>query len=130
MSKLIITIASFFGATSVILAAYGAHGLRLKVDLYASQIFEKGADYQLKHAILLLVIGILMQKYTSKLLQLSAGFIISGIIFFPGSLYLLATKSLLGIENIVPFLVPITPIGGLCFITGWVLLGIFAIKNL
>ncbi|MCO5249041.1 MAG: DUF423 domain-containing protein [Chitinophagales bacterium] len=130
MGRLIIAIASFFGATAVMLAAYGAHGLRLSVDLYSSQIFEKGTDYQLKHAILLLVIGILSLKYSSRLLQLSAGFIITGILFFPGSLYLLATQSLFNLQSIIPFLVPITPMGGMCFILGWIFLGIFAIKNL
>jgi len=52
-----------------------------------------------------------------------------GILFFSGSLYLLATRHLLGLESITPILGPITPLGGLCFIVGWIFL-LFAFKKM
>lgn len=129
MARFILTAASFLGAVAVMLGAFGAHGLKARLDSYSLDIFQKGVEYQYYHVFALLVIGILATKYSSSLLQWSANFMIAGILIFSGSLYLLGTKSLLGIESWSKFLGPITPIGGLFLIVGWMLLCIFAYKN-
>ncbi|HUH73841.1 MAG TPA: DUF423 domain-containing protein [Chitinophagales bacterium] len=129
MARFILTAASFLGAVAVMLGAFGAHGLKTRLDSYSLDIFQKGVEYQYYHVFALLVIGILATKYSSSLLQWSANFMIAGILIFSGSLYLLGTKSLLGIESWSKFLGPITPIGGLFLIVGWMLLCIFAYKN-
>ena len=129
MAKFILTAASFFGALAVMLGAFGAHGLKAKLDTYSLEIFQKGVEYQYYHVFALLAIGLLATKYSGSLLQWSANFMIAGILLFSGSLYLLATKSILGIESWTKILGPITPIGGLFLITGWILLGVFVTKN-
>lgn len=130
MAKFILSAASFLGAAAVMLGAFGAHGLKAKLDAYGLEIFQKGVEYQYYHVLALLAIGLLAVKYPGGLLQWSANFMIAGIFLFSGSLYLLASRSLLGIESWSKVLGPVTPIGGLFLITGWILLGIHVSKNL
>lgn len=130
MSKFILSTASFLGALAVVLGAFGAHGLKAKLDDYGLDIFQKGVEYQYFHVAALLAVGLLSLKYPGTMLQWSAIFFIAGITLFSGSLYLLATRSLLGIEAWSSFLGPITPLGGLCFIAGWILMGIHVLKTL
>jgi uncharacterized membrane protein YgdD (TMEM256/DUF423 family) len=129
MAKFILTTTSFLGALAVMLGAFGAHGLKARLDTYSLEIFQKGVEYQYYHVFALLAIGLLATKYSNSLLQWSANFMIAGIILFSGSLYLLGTKSLLGLESWTKVLGPITPIGGLFLIIGWILLSIFVYKN-
>lgn len=130
MAKFILTAASFFGALAVILGAFGAHGLKSKLDDYGLEIFQKGVEYQYYHVAALLAIGIISMKHPGSLLQWSANFMIAGIILFSGSLYLLATRSILGIETWSKILGPVTPIGGTFLIVGWILLGVHISKSL
>jgi len=130
MAKLIISTASFLGALAVVLGAFGAHGLKSKLDEYSIGIFQTGVSYHFIHVGVLLLIGLMATKYPGSLLQWAAISMFVGILFFSGSLYLLATRSLLGIESWSSFLGPITPIGGLFFIIGWVLMGIHVIKTM
>lgn len=117
-------IASVYGLLAVILGAFGAHALKDKLDNYQHAIFDKAVSYQFYHTIALFAVVFLATKVSSKTLWLSGSFFTAGVILFSGSLYLLATKNLLKIESLTPILGPITPIGGLCFIIGWVLLAI------
>lgn len=130
MAKWILTIASFLGAFTVVLGAFGAHGLKKRLDEYSIGIFHTGIEYQFYHVGALLVLGLLAAKYPGALLQWAAVLFLMGIVFFSGSLYLLATRSLLGIESWSGILGPITPLGGLCFIAGWILLSVHVMKNL
>lgn len=130
MAKFILSAASFFGALAVMLGAFGAHGLKSKLDQYGLEIFQKGVEYQYYHVAALLAIGLLSIKYPGPLLQWSANFMIAGIILFSGSLYLLATRSVLGIESWSKILGPVTPIGGTFLIVAWVLFGIHVAKSL
>jgi len=116
-----IRIAAISGAIAVALGAFGAHSLKAVLTPDQLQTFETGVKYQFYHTIALLVVGLLMNSFPSKTLKWSAIFFAGGIICFSGSLYLLATRSLTGIENL-SILGPITPIGGLLFILGWVFL--------
>lgn len=130
MAKIILSAASFLGALAVIIGAFGAHGLKSKLDTYSLDIFQTGVQYQYYHVFAMLSIGLLALKFPGALLQWSAVFFVLGILLFSGSLYLLATKSLLGIEAWKSVLGPITPLGGLCFIIGWVLTAVHVLKNL
>lgn len=128
MAKFILSAASFLGALAVMLGAFGAHGLKSRLDAYGLEIFQKGVEYQYYHVLALLAIGLLAVKYPGGLLQWSANFMIAGVLLFSGSLYLLAARSLLGIESWSKVLGPITPIGGTFLIIGWILLG-FHVAN-
>lgn len=103
------------------LGAFGAHALKAKMSSDQLQVFDTGVRYQLYHAFALIVVALVADKFNSSLLPWSGYLFVTGIIFFSGSLYLLSSKNLLGIEN-WNFLGPVTPLGGLCFIAGWILL--------
>ena len=130
MAKWILFTAGILGATTVTLGAFGAHALKARLDEYSIGIYRTGVEYQYYHVLALLAVGLLALKYPGGLLQWSAICFVIGMLFFSGSLYLLATRSLLGIESWGSFLGPITPLGGLFFIVGWVLLSIHVIKSL
>ncbi len=104
-------------ALSVILGAFGAHGLKNRLDAYSMSVYEKAVFYQFVHSLGILIVSVLPKTGTFS--PGSAGtvcaLLLAGIVIFSGSLYLLAVTGnrMLG---------AITPIGGVCFIVGWVLL--------
>lgn len=116
MNNKIITIAAFFGMTAIILGAFGAHALKKVLNVDQLATFETGVKYQMYHGLFLLFIGLNTQlgdKVKKTILNLT----ILGIIFFSGSIYLLATDSLNTFNfKVIGFL---TPIGGLLLITSW-----------
>jgi uncharacterized membrane protein YgdD (TMEM256/DUF423 family) len=122
MKNLFGILAAFYGMTAVMIGAFGAHALKDKLEAYQHQIFEKGVQYQFYHVAALLAVFLLGTKTDNKLLNIAGWFFTFGILFFSGSLYLLATRDLLGTQGLTPILGPITPLGGLCFIIGWALL--------
>jgi uncharacterized membrane protein YgdD (TMEM256/DUF423 family) len=71
--------------------------------------------------------GVLLQSHQNKNLTRAAQFFLAGIILFSGSLYALALTSISG--NTWHWLGPITPLGGICFLTGWVFLFLFSINK-
>lgn len=118
MEKKIISTAAFLGMTAIVLGAFGAHAL--KKFLSADQLisFETGVKYQMYHALFLLFLGpmtSISEKAKKRVFQM----IVLGIIFFSGSIYLLTTKAISGID--FKFLGIITPIGGTLLIVGWTL---------
>jgi uncharacterized membrane protein YgdD (TMEM256/DUF423 family) len=104
-------------ALAVILGAFGAHGLKGRLDEYSMSVYEKAVFYHFIHALGMLIVAILPRTGTFP--EGSAGTVcavlLAGIVIFSGSLYLLAVTGnhMLG---------AITPIGGLAFIVGWLLL--------
>ncbi len=122
----IIKFASFFAIISVAFGAFGAHALREKIDIRSLEVWETATRYQFYHVFALFIIAFLKMKSDAKILNTSARFFIYGILLFSGSLYLLATKTLFTID--LSWAGPFTPIGGLCFIIGWILLMIFSFK--
>jgi len=129
MQKTFGMIATIYGALAVALGAFAAHGLKSKLDTYQLEIFNKGVQYQFYHVFALLIVTILANKMSSSTIVYAGWSFSIGILFFSGSLYLLATRHLLGLESITPILGPITPLGGLCFIVGWIFL-LFAFKKM
>lgn len=127
MNKRLILTASFFGALAVILGAFGAHGLKGLLSPYQLEIWQKGVDYQFYHTFALLYLST-FARYKNKLIRLAFIFFTFGIITFSGSLYLLALKDAYNI-SFAHYFGPVTPIGGLAFILGWVSLFLAAFKD-
>ena len=126
MDKKIFSAAGFFGMTAIILGAFGAHALKKILTVDQLVTFETGVKYQMYHALFLLFLGLnnhLSFKTKKTILVLT----ILGIIFFSGSIYLLATDSLNDFNfKIIGF---ITPIGGLLLIMAWAILTIHFLKK-
>ncbi|HNP19925.1 MAG TPA: DUF423 domain-containing protein [Fulvivirga sp.] len=115
MNKTIKT-AAIFGALAVAIGAFGAHGLKsFLIEAGRLDTFKTAVEYQFYHTLALLFIGVLQTQNDSKKLKWAAFAMTAGIIVFSGSLYVLCVSGL-GILG------AITPIGGLFFIAGWVLL--------
>src|SRR3954453_10177196 len=110
-------------ALAVGLGAFGAHGLRARLDAYSMGVYEKAVFYHFIHALGLLVVSFLPKTGTFSEFATSwvCGLLLVGIAFFSGSLYLLALT-----RN--PVLGAITPIGGVCFIAGWLALAWFVMR--
>lgn len=120
MARLFILIAAISGLIAVILGAFAAHSLKQTLLPASLQAFQVGVQYQMYHALALLGVGIWMQaKPTLQSLKVSGIAYILGALLFSGSLYALA----LGAPR---WLGPITPIGGLSFMLGWLFLAIAA----
>ena len=119
MSKYI-TLGSVFAGTAVILGAFGAHALKEKLNIQQLQVFETGVKYQFYHAFAILILGLLVERYNVPALNYSFWFFTAGILLFSGSLYLLSTIDINGLSGLKSILGPITPLGGLSFILGWI----------
>jgi uncharacterized membrane protein YgdD (TMEM256/DUF423 family) len=128
MNKKFIALGALLGALAVALGAFGAHGLKKLVAEDTVQTFQTGVQYQMYHALALLLAGVIAEKFSSKLIQYAGWFFISGTILFSGSLYLLTVikaTDTIGLSKIGL----ITPFGGLFFIAGWVCLFISVLKK-
>lgn len=116
MNNKLITTAAFFGMTAIILGAFGAHALKKVLNVDQLVTFETGVKFQMYHALFLLFLGLnahMAEKIKKTILNLT----ILGVIFFSGSIYLLATDSLNTFNfKVIGF---ITPIGGLLLIGSW-----------
>ena len=115
MGKSILMTASVLLALAVALGAFGAHGLKSQLSTEMLQTWKTGVDYHFYHALGLLLIGILAVSFPSELVKWSAILLTAGIVLFSGSLYALAISG-------IKWRGAITPVGGMSFITGWVLL--------
>lgn len=112
---------SVYGLLAVMLGAFGAHALRAKLSANLMSSYETAVQYQLVHALALLLVGALAyQMPASRSLQVGGWFFIAGVALFSGSLYLLSLTGLRQLGNFNIGLV--TPMGGICLIIGWLLL--------
>ncbi len=127
MQKIGIITGALFMLTAVMLGAFGAHGLKEMISTENITVFKTGVFYQFVHAISILIAAIMIKVYKVEKLKYSICFFSLGIIFFSGSLYLLSTSVATGLN--VKMLGPITPIGGLFFIVGWLVMIIAMLKN-
>lgn len=119
--------AAFSGALAVILGAFGAHSLKAVLSEPAMGWFLTANQYHFIHTLAILACGLCFRKNTSiKNKSLPAIFFFIGIALFSGSLYAMALLSIKGIS--IGFLGPITPMGGVFFILGWLYLGILTLK--
>src|SRR5690554_5338468 len=112
--KLFIMLGAINMALGVILGAFGAHGLERLISAEMVVVFQTGVQYQIYHALGLLMIALLLIPYPqAKGLRTGGWIMLAGIILFSGSLYLLALTGM-------RFWGPITPVGGACFIIAWI----------
>ena len=101
-------------ALATALGAFGAHALKTHLSQDKLQVYETAVRYHFIHALGLLAIGVLLRQVDSEWLRWSAVLLLTGIILFSGSLYLLTFGA-------PRFLGIVTPIGGLALIAGWIL---------
>lgn len=113
--------AALLGALGVILGAFAAHGLAARLAPHALATFDTGARYHLLHALAMAVAALAMRGAARSRARSAAALFGLGILLFSGSLYLLALTGLRALGMI-------TPLGGLCFIAGWVLLALAALR--
>ncbi|WP_088810513.1 MULTISPECIES: DUF423 domain-containing protein [unclassified Listeria] len=110
-----------FAMLAVMIGAFGAHALK---DILGSHVatYETGVQYQMFHAVAILICGVVQEKLNSRLISAAIILFSAGIILFSGSLYVLSITK-------ITFLGAITPIGGVCFISGWLCFIIAAAKS-
>jgi uncharacterized membrane protein YgdD (TMEM256/DUF423 family) len=108
----------FLMALAVILGAFGAHALAEKLEARQLEVYKTGVFYHFIHGMGILLVGILSLHVTEVRVRWVIIYFGLGILLFSGSLYLLSTAALTGISR--SFLGPVTPMGGLLFILGWV----------
>lgn len=128
MNRTFLITAALIGALSVALGAFGAHGLKDKLNESTLGIFETGVRYQFYHVFALLAVGLLFQSFNNGWMLWSGRLFIAGIILFCGSLYLL-TYFLANNNESMKWLGAITPFGGLCFIAGWICMVVGILKS-
>lgn len=117
-----------FAALSVILGAFGAHGLKAIFPAESLAIYETAVRYQFYHAFAILITALLIDRIPGRMLPWAGRSFIWGILLFSGSLYLLAAIKA-GRLNLSESIGLITPIGGLLFILGWGILLIAAFRK-
>ena len=110
-----------FAGLGIVIGAFGAHALKPLLSESQLQVFETGVRYQMYHSFALLAAGILYSAFPARPIKLASTFFLIGILLFSGSLY---AMTLLNINGQVGLggLGILTPIGGLFFILGWLML--------
>lgn len=130
-NKKLITI-GLLGAIAVALGALGAHALKLKMNegiITADQLngFDTAVKYQMYHTLAMLALFILSKQITNKLINYAYYSFLTGIVLFSGSLYFLCTRNLWQADWL-KVLGPLTPIGGLFFVAGWLFIAVVGYK--
>lgn len=118
MKQLILTFGGIYGGLAVVLGAFGAHALKNKFDEAQLRSFETGVRYQMYHALLLIICGIIF-PFIDTSQQLMGWCFVVGIFLFSFSIYGLTLSASSGKK--MRFLGPVTPVGGLLLVVGWVL---------
>ncbi len=126
MDKRSLTAGSLALFIAVALGAFGAHGLKSQVGPAAVAQWHTGVEYQFYHGLGLILLALLGGRLAAGPIALIRRFFLAGIVLFSGSIYLLATKDILGTHALTKVLGPVTPLGGLCFLAGWAALFITA----
>ncbi len=120
MNRTILLTAVILGVLSVVLGAFGAHGLKSMLSESSLVSYQTGVTYQMYHALVLLWLGSTVQLTAEQKKWIYYCFTI-GVVFFSFSIYLLATNDLTSIN--FKSLAFITPLGGGFLISGWLLIG-------
>lgn len=121
--KILLIIGAINGFIAVALGAFGAHGLEGKLTESQLETWNTAVQYQMFHTIAILSVGLLLQKISATSLHWAGWMFLIGIIIFSGSLYIYSITS-------IKMFAMITPIGGVAFLIGWVLLAVAAFKQL
>jgi len=124
MKNKLLVFAGLFGSLGVIFGAFGAHALKAILTQQALGNWQTAVQYQFIHSLALLFLS---AQTETKQIRLASWFFISGILLFSGSLYLLSLREIFAMP--LSFLGPITPIGGLFFTAGWLILLFSGLKK-
>ena len=123
-AKILLILTALSGFTSVALGAFAAHGLKNRLSSELLGVFQTGVQYQMFHTLALLAVVLMMaQGINSTWLKVTSYSWLLGMLFFSGSLYVLALTG-------TKWLGAITPLGGLLFLIGWLSLALTAWKEL
>ena len=121
--KIFIVIGVFAMAIGVVLGAFGAHGLKARIEPNLLAAYQTGVEYHLYHALGLILVGVLAYQFPDVSgLKWGAWCLMWGVLLFSGSLYLMAVTG-------IRWLGVITPLGGMAFIIGWVWIGWALIRS-
>ena|SRR5688572_6589346 len=115
MERVFFAIGALAAFVGVAAGAFGAHGLKSRLDVDMLAVFETGVRYQMYHAFALLAVAWAATRWPGRAVAASGWCFVAGIVVFSGSLYVL---SLAGIR----WMGAITPLGGVAFLAGWLLL--------
>ncbi len=127
MERTYVWTGSLLAGIAVIFGALGAHWLRDNISISSLQSFETGVRYQLFHALAILYLAAIPKRFKGKLCAATYYLFTFGSLLFSFSIYLLSTSDLTGVD--FSFLGPVTPIGGLLMISGWLMLFINSIRS-
>ena len=122
MAKTFFMLGSAFAGLAVLAGAFGAHALKSRLNPELFEIFETAVRYHTYHALALLAVAWASTRYAGNFTKFAGWLFVIGIILFSGSLYAYTLTFTNG-EGIKAF-VMITPLGGLCFMVGWLLLAL------
>jgi len=119
MARLFLVLGACSAAIAVAAGAFGAHALRARVEPRLLEVFETGARYQMYHALALIAVALVLERASgaSRWVVTSGWLFVVGTVVFSGSLY---AMTLTGAR----WLGAVTPVGGVCFIAGWVCLAV------
>jgi len=121
-AKLFLILGGINAALVVILGAFGAHGLKTKISAEMLAVYQTGVHYHLFHALGLLVVGVVATQIVDSISLKWAGWLmLTGIILFSGSLYIMSLGGMRWLGMVTPF-------GGLAFIAAWILFVMAIIK--
>ena len=114
---------------AVVTGAFGAHGLKALLTSAQLEVWHTAVQYHFYHVFALLFLST-FARFKNNLIIASFYFFTFGIILFSGSLYLMACRDILGLSlNLIKIIGPVTPIGGLLFIIGWLMLALAALRH-
>jgi uncharacterized membrane protein YgdD (TMEM256/DUF423 family) len=128
MHKGFLKTAAILAALSVGLGAFAAHALKGMVSDNAVNTFDTGVRYQFYHVFALFIVALVYKDFPFKTVKYAGQLFIAGIILFSGSLYMLAFLQAAVLPN-YRWVGAITPIGGLAFICGWILVFVSFFKK-
>lgn len=121
MDKQLLSISFILGAIAVAFGAFGAHALREMVDEKAIQTWQTAVQYHFYHLFAIALTAVLLKQGVNVWYKRAGYLFITGILVFSGSLYTMILLKATGATS-VNWLGAITPIGGVCFIAGWLFL--------
>jgi uncharacterized membrane protein YgdD (TMEM256/DUF423 family) len=122
VTKLFLILGSSNAMIAVLLGAFAAHGLKDKLPEQLLNTFQTGVQYHFYHALGLIAVGLIASHVPGVGIKVSGWLMVTGIVLFSGSLYMLAITG-------VRTLGMITPVGGICLILAWSILTVSVFKS-